>query len=62
VTNPITAAIGRLRAWRLQREAHANRQTVHLLMPYDTLANARDRLADVAAEQEDRARQLRGNG
>jgi hypothetical protein len=61
VTNPITAAIGRLRAWRLQRAAHANREIVHLLMPYDTLMDARDRLADVAAEQEDHARRLRGD-
>lgn len=45
----------RLRAHKLRRSAAANRDIVYLLMPYPELANARDRLADVAAQQEETA-------
>lgn len=59
MTNPLRRLANRWTARRLERDAAAKREIVHLLMPYPTLQDARDQLADVVAIQEARARLLR---
>jgi hypothetical protein len=56
--SPLRVIADRLHARRLRRTADADRQAVHLLMPYPSKADVRDRLADCAGLRELQATQL----